>query len=434
MKNGKRNQRGVALLIVISVISILTVVVTDLMAQMLVSHQIALNSKARVQSYYLAQSSLGLSKLLMYYTKKLQSEISKAGVDASQLGSIGYEPLYKLFPLSSEMFRGLVAAQGESSEGSDGGDAADSEASGDDGSLMDGGSMLQGGSFLDKQKVEEFLDFEGDFNSEINEQSSRFSLNTVSKMTATSANYDIYKKILLEVLLTEEYKNYFENQEEDAEKLVHALADWVDLNDTVNEFEQVERGNEDSIYDDADYHVKNGKFLTISEARLIEGMGDDIFTKLEPFITVYHTDDKINVCVADPKYLEALILHYTKYSGCTTPLDEDDTEELQSLRDTVMENCPTTSAMASALNVALGIKTQDEVDDTLESGTAEQQSTVSKSDECKVNFQDLITDSNDVFQIKAKGYVGGIGREITVVLDTSGSTPSSWKTMFFQVQ
>jgi type II secretory pathway component PulK len=426
---GKRpNQRGVALLIVISVISILTVVVTDLMAQMLVSHQIAINSKARVQSYYLAQSSLGLSKLLMYYTKKLQSEISKAGVDSSQLGSIGYEPLYKLFPLSSEMFRGLVAAQSSSE------DAGETEGGEDDGSLMDDSSMLKGGSFLDKQKVEEFLDFEGDFNSEINEQSSRFSLNTVSKMTATSANYDIYKKILLEVLLTAEYKNFFENQEEDAEKLVHALADWVDLNDTVNEFEQVERGNEDSIYDDADYHVKNGKFLTISEARLIEGMGDDIFTKLEPFITVYHTDDKINVCVADQKYLEALILHYTKYSGCTPPLEEDDTEELETLRDTVMENCPNISAMASALNVALGIKTQDEVDDTLESGTAEQQSTVSKSDECKVNFQDLITDNNDIFQIKAKGYVGGIGREITVVLDTSGSTPSSWKTLFYQVQ
>lgn len=428
MRHKKNNQRGVALLIVISVISIMTAATVDLMAQMLVSHQVAINSKARVQSYYLAQSALGLSKLLMHYTKKIQSEVKKAGVDASALGAIGYQPLYKMFPLSSEMFRGLVAAQSAASEDSGGAEPED------DGSLMEGGSMLSGGTFLDNQKIQEFLDFEGDFNSEINEQSARYSLNTLSKMTATSANYDIYKKILLQVLLAPEYKNFFENQEQDAEKLVHALGDWVDMNDTVNEFEQVERGNEDSIYDDVDYRVKNGKFLTISEARLVEGMSDDIFGKLEPFLTVYHVSDKINACVTDPKYVEALILHYTKYSGCTPPLDDDDTEELEKLRELVLENCPNVSAMASALNVALGIKSQSEVDTTLTSGTAEQQSTVSKSDECKVNFQDLITDANEIFQIKAKGYVNGISREITVVLDTSGSSPSAWKTMFYQVQ
>lgn len=426
-KSAFKNHRGVALLIVISVISILTVVITDLISQMLVSHQIALNAKSRVQAYYLAQSSLNLSKLIIYYTSKIQAEATSAGIDPSMLGAIGTQPLYKIFPLSSEMFRGMFGATAASGE-----DEAASEGDSDD--VTPEASLMQGGNFLDREKVQKFLDFTGDFDSEINEQSTKFSLNTISKMTATSANYDIYKKVLLEVLLTPEYKNYFEDQEKDAEQLVHALADWADANDVVNEFDQVERGSEEAIYKDADYRVKNGKFLTVSEARLVEGMSDDIFTTLSPFLTAYHTSDKINVCMADTKYLESLIFHYTKYSGCTTPLREDDTETLADLRDTVLENCPNTSSMASALNVKLGVKSQSEVDETLTSGTAEQQSTVSKSDKCKVNFQDLITDTNNVFMIKAKGYVGEVKREIMVVLDASSGSPDSWKLMYYQVQ
>ena len=115
-------------------------------------------------------------------------------------------------------------------------------------------------------------------------------------------------------------------------------------------------------------------------------------------VTVYHTEDKVNVCLADEKVVDALLIHYTSYSGCADPIDPEDTEAIEELRTEVTSNCPDISEIATAVNVKLGI--QEEVDEDDGSGTAETKSTESKVSECEIQFEDLLTEDNDIFKIK----------------------------------
>lgn len=435
MRSPLKNKRGVALLLVISTIMFLTVVVTNFWADALMSHQMALNYRDRVKSYYLAESGMRFSKLILYYNKLLEDTLAKKKIN---LAEMGYQPLYKQIPISSEGLRGMIQAGMNSMSTGDDTETDDSQTedvpSADeatpDSQLEDFmNSSSQEASMLKKEVVEEFLNFDGNFDAVIEEEQSKYSLNAISKLTSTS--YDLYKKILLSMLLRPTFKNFFDNQETDAEKLVHAIADFVDTNSVINEFDQVERGTEDSIYKDNKYKIKNVSYLTLSELRLVEGMSDDIFEALRPLVTVYNSGDTINVCMADEQVVNALIVHYTRYSECTTPIDADDKEELDKLREEMLENCPDKSAVASALNVALGIKSEATTEDT--ASTAETQSTESQVSECKIQFEKLITDDNDIFNIQATGEVNGVRTTINEVIEVNGTKSKSWKMYYYQV-
>ena len=114
MKYKFKNQRGVAILIVVSVIGILSVIVADFFSESLRNSEIVTMQKSRVQAYYLAKSAANLSRLVLLYSKNLESQIEKTGVDVTQ---IGYQPLYRMVPLSSNSLRGLIGGSGSDDEG-----------------------------------------------------------------------------------------------------------------------------------------------------------------------------------------------------------------------------------------------------------------------------------------------------------------------------
>jgi hypothetical protein len=177
--------------------------------------------------------------------------------------------------------------------------------------------------------------------------------------------------------------------------------------------------------------VKDTAYLTLSEIRLIPGMTDDIFAQVEPWVTVYHTDYKVNICLAEEELVNALILYYTNYSECATPIKEDDTETLDKLRELTLSYCPDKSEMASALNVELGLQSEEETEE--EASTAESKSTSSMVSNCTFQFENLLSEDNNIFRIVASGTVGDIRTQITEVIDASSSSTSSWKVLYYQV-
>lgn len=429
------NNKGIAYLIVISFVTLMMSIVVSLKERTLLNHDIALNAEARLQSYYMARSALNFSRLLLLYNKKIESQIKQSGVSDSTASKMGFQPLYRMFPLSSELLRGVAQMAGSSAEE---GGAAETETAGED--MATAGSENTQDSFgkdvglLQKEKFEEFLDFDGDFSVEVQEESARYSLSAISKMTPTSTSYDLHKKILLGILMRPKFRNFFDNQDREAPELAHALADFVDANDAVNEFNQVERGREAAGYKGTDIKPKNTKFLTLSELRLVPGMTDDIYANLEPYVTVYQSTDKMNVCLGDEDLLDALIVHYTTESGCVNPIDPDKDDLLKDLREEVLANCTDVNAMANALNVKLGIKSERDVAAVETSGTAESQQTSAQVSGCKVQFKDLITASNDIFTLLATGQVGEVRTVIRLLLDTTSSNATAWKTLYYQVQ
>src|SRR6187399_22120 len=95
-----KNQNGIAILMVISIIAILSSLTTGFLFQTYINHEMVIKEKYRAQAYYLAKSGINFSKLLLVYNKKMESQITSAGLDSSKLGALGYQPLYKMFPLS----------------------------------------------------------------------------------------------------------------------------------------------------------------------------------------------------------------------------------------------------------------------------------------------------------------------------------------------
>lgn len=430
-----KNNKGIAYLIVISFITLMMSLVVSLKERTLLNHDIALNAKARLQSYYLAKSALNFSKLLLLYNKKIESQIKQSGVSDSAVSKMGFQPLYRMFPLSSELLRGVAQMAG--SAAAEGGEEGVEETVAEETENAGGAEKqdsFKGVGFLQKEKFEEFLDFEGDFSVEVQEEASRYSLSAISKMTPTSASYDLHKKILLGILTRPRFKNFFENQDREAPELVHALADFVDANDAVNEFNQVERGREGAEYKGTEIRPKNTKFLTLSELRLVPGMSDDIYANLEHLVTVHQSSDKMNVCLGDEALLDALIVHYTTESGCVNPIDPRDKDLLKDLREEVLLNCTDVNAMANALNVKLGLKSEQEVSAVETSGTAESQQTATQVSGCKVQFKDLITASNDIFTLVATGQVDEVRTMMKLVLDTTSSNATAWKALYYQVQ
>ena len=400
-----KNIKGIALILVISSVMFLTVLVFDFWTDAQMGHQLAINYKSRMQSYYLAKSAVNFSRLVIFYNKKIEGMMSKKNVSMSDMG---FQPLYKQIPINSEGLRGMIQASA-SKEGGD----------------------LQGVDMLSQKDVESFLNFDGNFDAEISEEQSKYSVNAVSKMTSTSISFDLHKRVLLSMLSKPSFKNFFENHIPDAEQLVHAISDFVDSNTVINEFDKVERGSEGAVYGDVDYPVKSSSMLTTSELRLVAGMSDDIYEALKEDITVYHTTDKINICMASEGIVNSLIVHYTQYSECTTPLDpEDDKKEINELREEMMSGCPDVDSVASALNNALGIKPSTDSD---EATTADSKKNSSKVAGCKIQFKDLITKSNNIFRIVAEGDVHGVKTKLNVVIDTASSKAKSWKVLFYQV-
>lgn len=419
------NHRGIAYLLVVSLVTLMMSIVVGLKMYSSFHRQMTLNAKARLQASYLAKSGFQFTKLLLLYDKKIQEQVKKMGASASTLNAVGYQPLYELFPLSSELLRGFLG--GVSVPPADiPENLPEEKVSEEEGEGF--AELNQAAGLLQQEKVKEFLDFDGDFETEVSEEASKFSLNTISKLSATSSTYDLYKKILFTIMRRKEFKNFFEYQDRDAENLTHAIFDFIDTNASVNEFDQIERGEESSLYRDIDYEIKNAKMLTLSELRLVAGMSDDIYAALEPYLTVYHTSDRMNVCLAEEAILDALLLHFTTESGCTDPLDSDDEKTLKELREAVLSGCPDPVAMANALNVALGLTSAEDMTEDVS-----QKKSLAKISGCNIHFGDLITDENNIFTIKAKGLVDEVNTTMTIVLDTSSSQPVSWKILYYQV-
>ena len=68
---GRRRERGVALIIAVTAIAVLTVVATDFAYNSRVDLQLATNQRDEVRAYFLARSGIGMARLLLRFQKQL---------------------------------------------------------------------------------------------------------------------------------------------------------------------------------------------------------------------------------------------------------------------------------------------------------------------------------------------------------------------------
>jgi general secretion pathway protein K len=84
---------------------------------------------------------------------------------------------------------------------------------------------------------------------------------------------------------------------------VDAIVDWLDR----DEIEEPS-GAESAYYErlDRPYRCRNGRMDTLAELHLVKGISDEVYRTISPYLTVYTSDESINVNTADPVVLQTL--------------------------------------------------------------------------------------------------------------------------------
>lgn len=425
----QRRSRGIALLMVLASLAVLSGVIVEFAYNSNVTYNLAMNEKERAQAYYLAQSGLAFTKLVLKYDKEARRLASQA---SSRLGkNFQIEPLYVMIPISSELLRGMATM---------GAPAATADGEGEEGAPPD--EKAQALSAFNLQESE-FLKFEGDFASEVIEENTKINLNVFLTLAPTDVAYDRVKSILYHLLLTDEFKGLFEDRYRGAKDLVQNIADYIDRDDAQNEVGGQERGREGVGAAAGQIKMKNGKLLSIEELMLVPGMTEEIFQKLKNYVTVYGTDDKIYACRAQEPVIKSLILAYTEANpDRMEPLKDENVELLTQAYDAVLNSCPDLQGMANELDRALGATAGTGSSGTTATpgptssltGSTTSRGTTGTGTTSSNTFNSMLRNDNTIFSVIGIGTVGDTQVKIKAVLDTSNSNANRWQTLYWRVE
>jgi general secretion pathway protein K len=294
-KKRRADRRGVALVMVLGAITVLTVFLTELQEETSSELSAALVERDSVRAEYYARSAINLSRLLIAMEPKIRASIpfiSMLGL--KQLPVWKYQDMV-LGPFndkeSTQSFTSLLNA-----------DPATGKNLG-----------LSGG---------------GHFELTIVDEDSKINVNIASQNNFTTR--DGLARQLMALMGSPEYNPLFEgrdldNQFSDRQAICGALIDWADSNNTGNEElsscdlsdTKTTTGTEDNFYQTAGlgYLRKNAAYDSLQEIRLARGISDDFWsTFVDPDptnpdkrnVTVWG-QGKINLNTANPQTLLSVI-------------------------------------------------------------------------------------------------------------------------------
>jgi general secretion pathway protein K len=323
-RRGQARERGVALIIAVISIAVLTAVATEFVYTSRVDLQLAANQRDEVRAYYLARSGLGLSRLLLKFQKQLDSiQLPNLGGLAQQLGlpGMGGSPggggglniqLWKLAKVDCYLLQSLGTGEGEEDRSERRPRAA---------------KDADGPQLSEAQLRRSFGGFEGCFDVAISAEDTKINLNQLngSRPGALVAQ-------LLAVLGDKRFEFLFLG--EDANRVRTAptdllinIHDWLDDDDVQAALNMASLGgygevflpgfsDENYGYDryQPRYKTKNAYFDSLDELYLVHGVNDrtmaafrdrfTVYTDLNSVINVDTDDDLLlwmaMLAVADP--------------------------------------------------------------------------------------------------------------------------------------
>ncbi len=414
-----KNERGVALMMVLGALLILTTLVVEFAYNAHVGYDLAASQRDRLKAYYLARSGYNLARLELKFEKDIRARYASLLKNLKGSG-VTADPLCKQIPLSTGLLKGLSSgalpgmAGGETT--GEEAPAPEEEGGEDKPKFKETGEAVSGS--------EEFLSFDGDFAVDCDTEERKLNLNVFRADPLGTAGvapppaegvltpYDLHKELLFSLLSQKEYEEIFEGKPDEIRKVVNSIADWADRDDRVNEAPGISGGSEESDYDELGYKPKNGKYATVAELLLVHGVGDDLFKLLAPQVTVYG-DHKINVCQASDEMIRAFVLRFLTATPGMAPISPTDDEKWNAVIEAVHFACsepsPQPAAVAAAIAPVIGAPTP--------AALAAQ-----------------ITTTNRFYRIEATGMAGESEAKVVAVIDASQPNPNLWKTLYFRVE
>ena len=245
MKNSKS---GVALILVLLSLALLTVLSIEIIVASRVDIRIGRNARDRIQANYLAQSAarFALLRLQLYRNVRTLADGQAGGIPG--LNNQTLEGIWS-FPLPNLPLAGM-----------------------------------------------DVKDWPGEFSSSIQAEGSKIPINMLDGVTTRGSSEEMAKSIRsqLEGLIN----GMLEDEEFDAlyrglksEDLINPLEDWIDADS-----DSKSGGDEGRYYErlNPPYQPRNDRMTTLTELHMLENWTDDLVRRISPFLTVLNNSGKVN--------------------------------------------------------------------------------------------------------------------------------------------
>lgn len=391
LRRRQKRRSGVALLVAITTIAILTVLVTEVTYIARMRLLTASNQRDRVQAYWLAKSGVGLYQLILAANKELGKNtfIQEFGLGDS---------LWQMVPaINTGMMRMLFVsdAPGEKVEEEDIEQFKQEGTVSED--VMD--KSREGGLFSDRN----FLDFPGDFSAEIVDMESKIDINQLGSegdVLQDSAT----AQMLYSLMSGEENDQWFLDRNIDRWEIIGNLKDWIDADDYRS---GGLGGQEDSLYQSYDppYLTKNAKFDTTEEIRLVEGWEGEVWDKYGEKLTIW-ANGKTNLNSLDKD------MHFGMIRAAST----------RALGDAELQMCWDIIGPMISMGLVSFNKAKDYT------------SSIQTNCQFELDHKNIknTTKTSKVFEITSTGMVGTSSVTITMVMDFTRS--SYGKTKYIRIE
>ena len=290
----KKKPRGVALLMVLVTIAILSVVVVEFLYESRVNMALASNQREKLKSHYLAKSSFNLSKLLISFHFALQNE-SKQTDD--QLGKLIGRAMSRS---NFQMYQYIDLLLGPFNSGQI--------------------ESPIGGINLNESGVQGFGGFVGEMVSDVRPEEGKININDF----ATESVKENALQQLCALILDSQYDPIFELKDENGElmdraALVGRIVDFLDFDQegtAISDTCTIEgrSGDETRPYDSRLIQPRNRKFTHIDELHQVAGMNDAFMNAFKHQFTVYPIG-KPNINVTDAIMFYSILCRNVEIKG-----------------------------------------------------------------------------------------------------------------------
>lgn len=324
------SRRGVALLLVVVGLAVLTLVASEGAYNSSVELRLATNQRDELRAHFLARSGIGLARLMLKFQKQLDAiQLPNLGGLLQQLGGgnaqlsgllgaaggAGAAPtsmsiqLWRMAKIDCHMLEMMVPPEEEPRAGV-GPPSRSTKFEFDE----------ESPELASAQTQRRFGTFTGCFDTVITDEEERINLN---KLDAPQLSAQVLLAQLLTTLTDKRYEFLFEKEDSNRVKVtptdvIAALRDWVDEDETgstlnlTGQGEPFQRGFSDengeySKYDPS-YRAKNARFDSLDELYLVHGVNDRFMAAFRDRLTVYpDVNSKLNINTDDPLLLELAI-------------------------------------------------------------------------------------------------------------------------------
>lgn len=388
----RRSRGGIALLVVITTMLVLTIVVSELSYGSTVRLLVVSHQRDRAQAVWLARSGVNIYRLILMASRMLEKQL--ANLDASMLGmpegtdlgALLGNSLWQMLPTMNTGMLRMIFTSGGDVEDVEEEDVQNFRTTGRVSDEVAEQSR-ESGLFSDKN----FLDFEGDFSATVSDEDSKINVNLLAQHdTSASLQTNATALQLYGLMSGQENLEFLRDRNLEAWDLIANLADWVDADNTGS---GARGGYEDNLYNrlDSPYMAKNAPFDTKEEIRLVEGWQDDVYDRFADSLTI-HGKGKVNITTASEETIAGLLRGYCQPSPSDAQLA------------TFMEQIQQYTMLVSFK------KGQEFVDFLTQIGC-------SPSDQ----LSSVVSTTSRTFTVVSTGLVGDSSATITTVLDLSSA-------------